>query len=40
MKFATLKMQIGDFQSSSTIKVKGADNEARIRILRAKVTSR
>ena len=34
MKFETLRMQIEDFQSSSTIKVKDAGNETRIRILK------
>ena len=34
MKFETLKMQIEDFQSCSTIKVKDAGNETRIRILK------
>ena len=34
MKFETLKMQIEDFQSSSTIKVKDAGNETRVRILK------
>lgn len=34
MKFETLRMQIEDFQSSSTIKVKDAGNETRIRMLK------
>ena len=34
MRFETLRMQIEDFQSSSTIKVKDAGNETRVRILK------
>ena len=34
MKFETLRMQIEDFQSSSTITIRDAGNETRIRILK------
>jgi predicted transposase YbfD/YdcC len=33
MDFKTLKMQIGEFQSSHTIKIKGAGTEKQVRIL-------
>ncbi|MFA7108782.1 MAG: ISAs1 family transposase [Sphaerochaetaceae bacterium] len=34
MEFDTLRMQIDDFQSSSTISIKNAGNETRVRILK------
>jgi hypothetical protein len=34
MEFKTLRMQIEDFQSSSTITIRDLGNETRIRILK------